>query len=69
VLELRLSFKQLAVRIVQGEDVDASRKALRELAQSMFSDDVNNDETDLICEAFRGVETVAVEQVHCGVER
>jgi mediator of RNA polymerase II transcription subunit 12 len=61
---MRVEFKRLAIRIdAGGEDGSDARKSLNELVHATLDRECTADDTDLLCEAFRGMESVVAEEV------
>jgi mediator of RNA polymerase II transcription subunit 12 len=70
VLSMRVEFKRLAMRIENGEEPDQARQTLKELVHATLDRDASADDTDLLCETFRGIEPVAAQEiVAVGMER
>jgi mediator of RNA polymerase II transcription subunit 12 len=65
VLEMRVEFKRLAMRIENNEELAEARDTLRRLVQSSLDREMTPDETDLLCETFRGIEPVVMQEVSC----
>lgn len=63
VLEMRVEFKRLATRIENNEEPVEARESLRKLIQQSLHADMSADEADLLCETFRGVEALAMQEV------
>ena len=68
VLGIRVEIKDLARRIENGEDAAEARQTLCNLVHSTLDREATADDTDLLCEAFRGVEAVAAQEVCEGLE-
>jgi mediator of RNA polymerase II transcription subunit 12 len=66
VLEMRLEFKRLAMRIQVGDDPLEARQTLGRLVKASFDREASADDTDLLCEAFRGIEPVVTQEVRRG---
>ncbi|RXK36282.1 hypothetical protein M231_06418 [Tremella mesenterica] len=62
VLEMRVELKRLALQIVNNEDAPAARQSLSRLITQTFDQNAETD-TDLICEAFRGIEPVVIQEI------
>ncbi|KAL7420053.1 RNA polymerase II mediator complex subunit [Cryptotrichosporon argae] len=70
VLELRVEFKRLALRIANNDDVAEAKQAMNRLVRSSLNREASTDDVDLLCEAFRGVEPVVVQEIlSVGLER
>ena len=70
VLGMRVEFKRLALRIENGDDATEARATLNQLVHATLDREASADDTDLLCEAFRGMETVAAQEiVAVGLER
>lgn len=63
VLEMRVEFKRLATRIETNEEPVEARESLRKLIQQSLNADMSADEADLLCETFRGIEALALQEV------
>lgn len=63
VLEMRVEFKRLATRIENNDEPVEARESLRKLIQQSLSADMSADEADLLCETFRGIEALALQEV------
>ncbi|WVQ98147.1 hypothetical protein IAU59_005269 [Kwoniella sp. CBS 9459] len=63
VLEMRVEFKGLAMRIANGEDVVDARQTLNRLVHATLDRETTADETDLLCEAFGGMDTVVTQEI------
>ncbi|WVR04690.1 hypothetical protein IAU60_001701 [Kwoniella sp. DSM 27419] len=62
VLEMRVEFKGLASRIANGEDVAEARQTLNRLVHATLDRETTADDTDLLCEAFGGMDTVVTQE-------
>jgi len=60
---MRVQFKRLAMRIDNGEDVTSARWALNQLIHATLDRETSADDTDLLCEVFRGLDTVVAQEV------
>jgi len=70
VLGMRVEFKRLALRIENGEDAAEARHTLNQLVHATLDREASADDTDLLCEAFRGIESIAASEiVAVGLER
>ena len=70
VLSMRVEFKRLAIQIENGEDSNQARQTLKELVHTTLDRDSTADDTDLLCETFRGIESVAAQEILAvGMER
>ena len=63
MLEMRVEFKRLAVRIQKSEDLLDARHSLTELIQAALSRDTSSDDTDLLCEVFQGLNVEVAKEV------
>jgi mediator of RNA polymerase II transcription subunit 12 len=63
VLSMRVEFKRLALRIENGDDAAEARNTLNQLVHATLDRETNADDTDLLCETFRGIEPVAAQEV------
>ncbi len=63
VLEMRVEFKRLATRIENNDEPVEARESLRKLIQQSLSANMSADEADLLCETFRGIEALALQEV------
>lgn len=63
VLEMRLEFKRLAVQIETGEGVAETRQTLSQLVQATLNREASADDTELLSETFRGLDTVVAYEV------
>ncbi|WVO16601.1 hypothetical protein L204_104280 [Cryptococcus depauperatus] len=70
VLEMRLEFKALAMRIADGQEVVDAKCTLSQLVHLTLDRETNRDDTDLLCEVFRGVDTtITHEIIAAGMDR
>ncbi|KAK4684962.1 hypothetical protein P7C73_g5195, partial [Tremellales sp. Uapishka_1] len=70
VLEMRVEFKRLAMRIQTGDAPEEARQALVLLVRASIDRESTADDTDLLCEAFRGIEPVVTQEIlAAGLER
>jgi len=70
VLGMRVEFKRLALRIENGDDAAEARATLNQLVHATLDREASTDDTDLLCEAFRGMERIAAQEiVAVGLER
>ena len=60
---MRVDFKRLAMRIENGDNAAQARQTLNQLVHATLDRDTNADDTDLLCETFRGIEAVAAQEV------
>lgn len=67
VLEMRVEFKRLAIRIENGDDVAEARQALNQLVHATLDREASPDDADLLCETFRGIEPLAAQEVSYSV--
>nr|XP_019047064.1 hypothetical protein I302_03671 [Kwoniella bestiolae CBS 10118]OCF25994.1 hypothetical protein I302_03671 [Kwoniella bestiolae CBS 10118] len=63
VLEMRSDFKGLATRINNGEDVIEARQILHRQVLATLDRAATADDTDLLCEAFRGMDSVVTQEI------
>ncbi|OCF32517.1 hypothetical protein I316_05697 [Kwoniella heveanensis BCC8398] len=63
VLEMRVEFKGLAMRIANGEEVAEARQTLNRLVHVTLDRETTPDDTDLLCEAFGGMDTVVTQEI------
>ncbi|WRT64690.1 uncharacterized protein IL334_001624 [Kwoniella shivajii] len=63
VLEMRSDFKGLALRIANGEDIADARYILNRQVHATLDRAATADDTDLLCEAFRGMDSVVTQEV------
>ncbi|WVF69703.1 hypothetical protein IAT40_004482 [Kwoniella sp. CBS 6097] len=63
VLEMRVEFKGLAMRIANGEDVADARQTLNRLVHATLDRETTADDTDLLCEAFGGMDAVVTQEI------
>ena len=67
---MRVEFKRLALRIENGEEAAEARHTLNQLVHATLDREASADDTDLLCEAFRGIESIAASEiVAVGLER
>ncbi|WWD21578.1 hypothetical protein CI109_106064 [Kwoniella shandongensis] len=70
VLEMRVEFKGLATRIANQDDVADAKQTLNKLVHATLDRDTTADDTDLLCEAFRGMDSVVTQEIlAAGMER
>ncbi|ORY23991.1 hypothetical protein BCR39DRAFT_548068 [Naematelia encephala] len=70
VLEMRVEFKRLAMRIDHGENATEARQTLNQLVHITLDRDISADDADLLCETFRGIEPIAAQEIFSvGLER
>jgi mediator of RNA polymerase II transcription subunit 12 len=71
VLGLRVEFKTLAGRIESNDRPSEAKETLALLVRQSLERDASADDADLLCEAFRGIEPVVIQEVsywtHWGV--
>ena len=58
-----MEFKRLAMRIESGEDVAEARQTLGQLVHATLDREATADDTELLCEAFRGLDPVVAHEV------
>jgi mediator of RNA polymerase II transcription subunit 12 len=63
VLGLRVEFKTLAGRIETNDRPAEARETLALLVRQSLERDTSADDADLLCEAFRGIEPVVIQEV------
>ncbi len=63
MLEMRVEFKRLTMRIQSGEGVAAARQTLSQLVHATLDREASADDTDLLCEAFRGLDPMVAHEV------
>jgi hypothetical protein len=63
VLELRLSFKRLSMRLRLGEAVESGDTSVEDFAASLLDRHLTPDQMALVDEAMKGIDTVAVNSV------
>nr|XP_019005040.1 uncharacterized protein I203_01884 [Kwoniella mangroviensis CBS 8507]OCF68501.1 hypothetical protein I203_01884 [Kwoniella mangroviensis CBS 8507] len=63
VLEMRSDFKGLGTRINNGEDVAETRQTLHRQVSATLDRAATADDTDLLCEAFRGMDSVVTQEI------
>ena len=63
VLGLRVQFKALAGRIETGDRLAEAKETLTLLVRQSLERDTSADDADLLCEAFRGIEPVVIQEV------
>jgi mediator of RNA polymerase II transcription subunit 12 len=63
VLGLRVEFKTLAGRIEGNDRPAEARETLALLVRQSLERDTSADDADLLCEAFRGIEPVVIQEV------
>lgn len=70
VLGMRVEFKRLALRIENGDNAAEAKQTLNRLVHATLDREATADDTDLLCEAFRGIEHVAAQEIIAvGLER
>ncbi|KAK8847487.1 hypothetical protein IAR55_005345 [Kwoniella newhampshirensis] len=70
VLEMRVEFKGLATRIANQDDMVEARQTLNKLVHATLDRETTVDDTDLLCEAFRGMDLVVTQEIlAAGMER
>jgi hypothetical protein len=63
VLELRLSFKRLSMRLRPGETVEPADTSVEDFAASLLDRQLTQDQMALVDEAMKGIDIVAVNSV------
>jgi len=63
VLGLRVEFKTLAGRIETNDRPAEAKETLALLVRQSLERDTSADDADLLCEAFRGIEPVVIQEV------
>ncbi|WVQ83134.1 hypothetical protein IAT38_005272 [Cryptococcus sp. DSM 104549] len=63
VLEMRVEFKGLAMRIANQQDVADARQTLNRLVHATLDRETTADDTDLLCETFRGMDAVVTQEL------
>jgi len=63
VLGLRVEFKTLAGRIETNDRPGEAKETLALLVRQSLERDTSADDADLLCEAFRGIEPVVIQEV------
>lgn len=63
VLEMRVEFKRLTMRIANNDDPVEARQQLSRLVRSSLDRDANPDDMDLLMEAFRGADSVVAQEI------
>jgi mediator of RNA polymerase II transcription subunit 12 len=63
VLGLRVEFKTLAGRIETNDRPSEAKETLALLVRQSLERDTSADDADLLCEAFRGIEPVVIQEV------
>jgi mediator of RNA polymerase II transcription subunit 12 len=64
ILSTRVEFKRLSMRIsCGGDDGILAKRDLNELVRATLGRKSTADDTDLLCEAFRGMESVISREV------
>lgn len=70
VLEMRVEFKALTMRIAEGQNVAEAKQTLNQLVHATLDRETTADDTDLLCEVFRGVDSMVTQEVSpCPVKR
>lgn len=63
---MRVEFKRLAMRIENNNEPAEAKDTLRRLVQSSLDRDISADDADLLCETFRGIEPMVMQEVRSG---
>jgi mediator of RNA polymerase II transcription subunit 12 len=63
VLEMRVEFKRLTMRITNNDDPVEARQLLARLVRSSLDREASPDDMDLLVEAFRGADTVVAQEI------
>lgn len=63
MLGLRVQFKALAGRIESGDRPGEAKETLSVLVRQSLERDTSADDADLLCESFRGIEPVVIQEV------
>ncbi|TXT13184.1 hypothetical protein VHUM_01585 [Vanrija humicola] len=63
VLEMRVEFKRLTMRIANNEEPVEARQALSRLVRSSLDREASTDDVDLLVEAFRGADLVVAQEI------
>jgi len=69
VLGLRVEFKTLAGRIETNDRPGEAKESLTLLVRQSLERDTSADDADLLCEAFRGIEPVVIQEVSIDGDR
>ncbi|KLT44190.1 hypothetical protein CC85DRAFT_283709 [Cutaneotrichosporon oleaginosum] len=70
VLEMRVEFKRLTMRIANNEEPHEARKQLSQIVKQSLDREATPDDTDLLVEAFRGADSVVAQEILAvGLER
>ncbi|WVO18867.1 uncharacterized protein IAS62_000139 [Cryptococcus decagattii] len=70
VLEMRVEFKALTMRIAEGQNVAEAKQTLNQLVHATLDRETTADDTDLLCEVFRGVDSMVTQEIlAAGLER
>lgn len=63
VLEMRVEFKRLTMRIANNDDPQDARQVLSRLVRSSLDREATTDDMDLLVEAFRGADSVVAQEI------
>ncbi|OXL06191.1 hypothetical protein C348_05673 [Cryptococcus neoformans Gb118] len=70
VLEMRVEFKALTMRIAEGQNVAEAKQTLNQLVHATLDRETTADDTDLLCEVFKGVDSMVTQEIlAAGMER
>ncbi|BEJ12006.1 hypothetical protein CspHIS471_0204660 [Cutaneotrichosporon sp. HIS471] len=70
VLEMRVEFKRLTMRIANNEEPHEARKQLSQIVKQSLDREATPDDMDLLVEAFRGADSVVAQEIlGVGLER
>lgn len=63
VLEMRVEFKRLTMRIAHNDEPQEARQILSRLVRSSLDREASTDDMDLLVEAFRGADSVVAQEI------
>lgn len=70
VLEMRVEFKRLTMRIANNEEPHEARRQLSQIVKQSLDREATPDDMDLLVEAFRGADSVVAQEILAvGLER